>query len=78
MYKYTVWVTNFSVTARDTIFITTVEAANEDQAIVWAIEECADAWEEDIFDLVCLGVAEGVVNILQWDDNGITYAEATA
>jgi len=63
----------FTVFCRDaddtgTTFITSVEADNIDQAKKDALEECASAWEQDVTSIRVVGVAEGDVNILEWDD----------
>lgn len=63
----------FTVFCRDandtgTTYITSVEADDIDQAKRDALEECSAAWEQDVADIRVVGVAEGDVNILEWDD----------
>ncbi len=56
-----------------TTFITSVEAADVEEAKELALTECSECWgtrEEpwDRDDLRVLGVAEGDVQIIEWDD----------
>lgn len=53
---------------KGTIWVSTVEATDVDEAIELAIRECADDWWYDPQDVHCLGIAEGGVNILYWED----------
>lgn len=51
-----------------TIWIDGVEAENADAAVDAAVAKCAAAWEVDADDVHCLGIAEGDVKILYWND----------
>lgn len=56
-----------------TIHITSVDADDVQQAIERGIAECWDDWggddgEYELSDIHCLGVAEGDVTILHWED----------
>ena len=56
-----------------TTFITSVEAETIEEAKEQALDECAESWGSgdepwDRDDLHVLGVAEGDVEILEWDD----------
>lgn len=53
-----------------TIWIENVEAADLEEATAVAKQACAEAWEYDPEDVHVLGIAEGNVNILMWDDLG--------
>ena len=64
-----------------TIWISTVEADNALQARKVGRNECADDWDYteresedscgDIEDIQVLGVVEGTINLLDWDDDGL-------
>ena len=54
-----------------TIWIEAVEAEDLESAIKVAQQECAEAWEYDPDDVHVLGVAEGDVKILHWEDLNI-------
>jgi hypothetical protein len=45
-----------------------ISYTNSDIAIA-ATEACALAWEYPVTDVICTGIAEGNVNILDWCDN---------
>lgn len=51
-----------------TTWISTVEAESPDEAATVAVEKCATGWDHDPEDVSCIGIAEGDVNILMWDD----------
>ena len=57
-YKSTTWIEDIEVDDS----LTLQEAAHI------ARQQCADAWEYDIDDVHCLGLAEGSINILFWED----------
>jgi hypothetical protein len=51
-----------------TTWIDTVEAVDIEAARVEAVEACAAAWECEPSGVCCVGVAEGDVKILFWQD----------
>ena len=54
-----------------TIWIDTIEVPFDCDVIAAtdiARQVCADCWEYNIDDVHCLGLAEGNVNILYWED----------
>lgn len=51
-----------------TTYITTVEAADTEEAKRIGLAECQDEWGYPEDHLTVVGVAEGDVNILEWDD----------
>lgn len=53
---------------RGTVWIGTVEAVDQEQAIDAARDQCAIDWEWDPERVHCLGLALGGVTILYWDD----------
>lgn len=53
---------------RGTIWINNVEADSLEQATVLACEDCACDWACEPEEVHCLGIAEGDVTILYWDD----------
>lgn len=53
---------------KGTIWITNIDANNLEEAIDLAIQECALDWEDSPTNVHCLGIAEGDVNILHWED----------
>lgn len=57
-----------AASGQGTIWIDFMEAESVDAAILAAIEACAHDWDcsEDL--VHCLGIAEGDVNILVWND----------
>lgn len=56
------------ITGEGTIWISSVEAESVDDAKEIGREECAGDWCYDPEDVHVLGVAEGDVNIIYWDD----------
>lgn len=75
--QFTTWVTDANQGDRQGTYITEITAYSAREAMLQAIEECAAEWEADPRTLVCLGVAEGSVAILAWDDAGYTHKELT-
>jgi hypothetical protein len=63
---YTVFVQEAS--GRGTTYITAVYARSVDGAKDLALAECAENWHWDVDDLRILGVAEGSVAIVEWED----------
>ncbi len=54
---------------RGTIHIASLEAADLESAIAAGITTCAEDWdEENPANIHCLGVAQGDVEILHWED----------
>lgn len=53
-------------------FHTYASADSSKEAARQALEECADAWECDVDDLVVLGMYRGNVSLAAWDDDGMT------
>lgn len=53
-----------------TIWIQAVEAEDLNAATTLAQETCAADWEYDLDDVHVLGMLEGNVNVLMWDDLG--------
>jgi hypothetical protein len=51
-----------------TIWISSVEAENLDDAIELAAENCAYDWSYPVDEVHVLGVAQGDVSILHWED----------
>ena len=51
-----------------TTWISSIEAESADAAMEAAINECADDWECSPEDVECIGLAEGDVKILFWED----------
>lgn len=62
-----------------TTYITAVEATDQNAAASAALAECADAWGQEQDTIRVLGIAEGNVTILEWDDNldGTDFAVAS-
>ena len=57
------------ITGEGTIWIECVQATSLEHAKLVGRMECAEAWgREDIEEIHVLGVAEGDVNILYWED----------
>lgn len=56
------------VTGKGTIWIGAIEADTQDEAINKARAECAVDWTCHEEDIHVLGLAEGDVNILVWED----------
>lgn len=64
---FTVWCRESNGTG--TTFIDTVESADRETAKVDGVRACADAWGwDDTSGITCIGVAEGDVNVLFWED----------
>lgn len=53
---------------KGTVWIDTVGAANQDEALEVARAGCAHDWNCEPDDIHVLGLAEGDINILMWDD----------
>lgn len=53
---------------KGTIWISTFRATDVAEAIDLAIQGCALDWEDSPTNVHCLGIAEGDVNILHWED----------
>lgn len=53
---------------RTTTFITCVQATSVTHAKFVGQSSCAEHWSLPVDDVCVLGVAEGDVNILYWDD----------
>lgn len=51
-----------------TVWIDAIEADGLEDAKAVGREKCANAWDCDIDDVDVIGVAEGDVNILFWED----------
>lgn len=51
-----------------TIWISSVEAPDAQAACTVAAVECATEWGCDVEDVWVLGIAEGDINILIWED----------
>lgn len=66
MPKYTAFCQE--ITGRGTIWIQTVDAKDPEQAQEEAKVQCAEAWDMEPDAVHCLGIAEGDVNILIWED----------
>lgn len=69
--KFTVFIRQADGTG--TTYITSVEAADIEQAKQAALEECSQDWSVNgspwaIDDLTVIGVARGEFEILEWDD----------
>lgn len=56
------------VSGRGTTWIDTVEAADQDAAIIEAEKACASAWDYSVDRVQCIGLAAGDVTILFWED----------
>ena len=66
MKSYTVFCQD--VTGEGTIWIDCVQATSLEHAKHVGRTECAEDWGEDIEEIHVIGVAEGDVNILYWED----------
>lgn len=53
---------------RGTTWISSVKAVDLSEALSKAVAECADEWDADPRDIACVGIAEGEVTILHWED----------
>jgi hypothetical protein len=53
---------------KGTIWVSTFQALDVNEAIDLAIQECALDWEDLQTNVHCLGIADGDVNLLHWDD----------
>lgn len=65
--RFTVWVMEES--REGTTFVTSCDAKNIQEAAEIAIDECAASWETRASGLVVIGVAQGDVRLLEWNDN---------
>lgn len=63
---FTVWVTDAN--EHGTHFVQAFQAVDIETAKAEAIAECADCWGYDPADLHILGVADGNVHLLEWDE----------
>ena len=63
---FTVWCRESNNTG--TTWIDNVDATDVEDAKVKAVEKCAQDWQQDSDGITCIGVAEGDVKILDWDD----------
>jgi hypothetical protein len=68
---YTIWVWAPFIEERGTHYVTRIEASSPKEASAVAIEECHEEWGEcyDTDDLRVLGIAEGDVTIIEWNEN---------
>ncbi len=57
-------------TGEGTTFIEAVHADTTEAAMLAGRQACADAWGDnyELDDIRCVGVAEGDINILHWED----------
>ena len=53
---------------RGTIWISDVEASSISEAAQNARDLCATEWGYEFHDVHCLGLAEGDINIVHWED----------
>lgn len=53
---------------KGTMWIQSVAACSTKEASAIALDECADAWDFDTDDIRVVGIAEGDINILEWED----------
>ena len=51
-----------------TTHVTSATAESQDEAVEKCIEECCDDWCCGTDEVVLIGVAEGTVHILEWND----------
>lgn len=63
---YTVWCRDMN--GEGTIWIDTVRAQSLQNAVIKARRECARAWSYQTKHVMVIGIAEGDVKILNWDD----------
>lgn len=75
--NYTVFCVESGLESGATVWIGAVSAMSKKEAMQFAIENCADDWEMEPADVVALGVVEGDINVLAWDDSGYSYGELT-
>ena len=66
MAKFTIFCRDASNTG--TTYITAVDAPDIEAAKRLGLEECAEEWGQEVDEIRVLGVAEGDVTILEWDD----------
>jgi len=66
---FTVWVSETS--GQGTQFVQAFKASSIEDAKQRALEECAACWGQDLDDLFVLGVAEGDVKVLEWNDDDV-------
>jgi hypothetical protein len=81
MPQFTVFCRDAEDESDSTIWISTVEAKDALDARRVAREQCADDWGYseresadscgDIEDIAVLGVVEGTINLVDWDDSGL-------
>lgn len=67
MNTFTIWTMHNS--RKGTTHITSVKARKQHTAEKKALKECAQDWDEKVHNLVIIGVAEGDVTILEWNDD---------
>lgn len=67
MKTYTVFCQN-ALEVGGTTWIAAIEADSVDEAKEEALDQCAESWCMSNSDICVLGVAEGDVNILEWND----------
>lgn len=75
--NYTVFCVVLDRQVTDTAWIQTIQATSKKEAMQIGIETCADDWEMEPADVVALGIVEGDINVLAWDDSGYSYGELT-
>ena len=61
--------------ASTSTYHTSVASDSSKEAAKLALEECAEAWECDVDDLVVIGMYRGRVPLAAWDDDGMTLDE---
>lgn len=66
VFDYTVFVR--SSDDKGTTFIQSILAKDVDDAMVVGAKACAEAWETDVANVKCVGVADGDVTIAFWQD----------
>lgn len=66
MKTFTVFCTDKAGT--ETIWISSVEANDTDQAAKIGKSQCAEDWQQDENTVHVLGIAKGDVEILEWND----------
>lgn len=71
MPKFTVFCTDLNRTCYSTVWISSVEAEDQQSAALLGRKGCADDWGTREGKVCVLGVAEGDIKILDWGDDGI-------